>query len=68
MKYPEEILREKIELLEISIEAYREDRDKYKERLEWIVQHMSLELWTLRQQFDEACGSLIETLEDIEDA
>jgi hypothetical protein len=57
MKYPEEILREKIAVLE-------NERDNYKARLELFVEDMYEDLWKLRNEIEQKFADLIEVVED----
>jgi hypothetical protein len=57
MKYPEEILREKIAVLE-------NERDNYKARLELFVEDMYEDLWKLRNEIEQKFADLIEIVED----
>ena len=66
MKYPEEILREKIKVLEDKLAATENQRDAYKEKLEFLIADMLEDLWRVRKQVDDKFADLIETVEDVE--
>ena len=61
MKYPEEILREKIAVLE-------NERDNYKARLELFVEDMYEDLWKIRNETEQKFADLIEVVEDAKHA
>ena len=64
MKYPEEILRERLLDAEAIIETVCKQRDAYKQRLEGLVEDMYEDLWKLRNEIDQEFAHLIEVVED----
>ena len=66
MKYPEEILRERIEVLEDKLAFAESERDRYKEKFEFLVTDMLEDAHRLRMKIDEKFADFIEVLEDVE--
>ncbi len=66
MKYPEEILREKIEVLEDKLAGVENERDMYKECFERFVADMLDDAWRIRNEIEQKFADLIEVIEDVE--
>ena len=66
MKYPEEILRERLLEAEAMNETLREQRDRYKEKFEFLVTDMIEDAWRIRNEVEQKFADFIEVLEDVE--
>lgn len=66
MKYPEEILRERLEIAEELIKTLTDQRDFLQNRLDMFILDMKEDLWTARKYIDEQISTIIENVEDIE--
>lgn len=66
MKYPEEILRERIEVLEDKLAQTQEQRDRYKKKFEFLVADMLEDAWRIRNEIEQKFADFIEVLEDVE--